>query len=176
MDKFLLVVAHDQDNGIGANNDLVWSLPEDMAWFKSLTIGNEFRSENNVVIMGRNTWDSIPDKYRPLPDRFNIVISRQPRHMLNITRDTYLCSSIESALELANTLSTGDVFVIGGASIYEQCIDMPNCAGIYVTKVVGNLSTCDVYFPYYNDTFRNEQVFKSGRKLDLKYTMSVFTK
>ena len=70
--NFALIVAADLDGGIGKENKLPWRLSADMNFFKNVTIGNG----NNAVIMGRKTWDSIPPKFRPLPKRVNIVITR----------------------------------------------------------------------------------------------------
>ena len=69
---FEIIVAHDLNQGIGTDNQLPWHCAEDMAYFKSLTIGNQ----KNAVIMGRKTWESIPEKFRPLPNRLNIVLSK----------------------------------------------------------------------------------------------------
>ncbi len=69
MMKFSLIVAMDKNHGIGKNNDLMWHLPKDMRFFKSTT-------ENQVVIMGRKNYDSIPEKYRPLSNRQNVIITR----------------------------------------------------------------------------------------------------
>ena len=73
---FQLVVAQTRDRGIGANGGMPWSLPKDMAYFKKLTATTSVSSARNAVVMGRNTWQSIPSKFRPLANRINIVISR----------------------------------------------------------------------------------------------------
>jgi dihydrofolate reductase len=73
---FHLVVAYELSRGIGLNGDMPWKLPEDMAYFKSLTSSVKTVGKQNAVIMGRATWDSIPAKFRPLKGRLNIVLSR----------------------------------------------------------------------------------------------------
>lgn len=73
---FHVVVAYEQERGIGFNKDMPWKLPTDMAYFKRLTSGVVEHGNQNAVIMGRATWDSIPEKFRPLKGRVNIVISR----------------------------------------------------------------------------------------------------
>ena len=76
---FALVVAMDQQRGIGRDGDLAWRLPEDLKWFRAVTVGAGGQS----VIMGRKTWDSIPDRFRPLPERENWVLTRQPEYAGN---------------------------------------------------------------------------------------------
>ena len=68
---FNIIVAVDSNNGIGLNNKLPWIIREDLNFFKMMTTGKK----NNVVIMGRKTWESIPEKYKPLANRFNIILS-----------------------------------------------------------------------------------------------------
>ena len=73
--KFDLIVAADQNLGIGLNGDLPWKLKGDLKYFRNLTIQTQDRNKINAVIMGRTTWESIPDKFRPLPNRLNIILS-----------------------------------------------------------------------------------------------------
>ena len=83
--NFAIIVAADMDGGIGAGNALPWRLKADMEFFKNFTIGNG----KNAVVMGRKTWDSIPQKFRPLPNRINVVISRNKAvHRSNVN---HLC-------------------------------------------------------------------------------------
>src|SRR4051812_35838262 len=87
---------------------LPWHLPEDMRRFKELTIGS-------TVVMGRITWESLPERFRPLPGRRNIVITRQ-------TSYDAAGAEVVASLEEALGRTDGDVWVIGGASIYEQAL------------------------------------------------------
>jgi dihydrofolate reductase len=87
-----------------------WHLPEDFAHFKELTLGG-------AAVMGRKTWDSLPDRFRPLPDRVNIVITRQAGWRSDGARTA---GSTEEAIELAGNLP---VWIIGGAEIFAQAID-----------------------------------------------------
>ena len=75
MKPFSIVVAIDSQHGIGKNNDLPWHLPADLKHFKFITT-NSAVGKRNVVVMGRKTWDSIPEKFRPLPNRTNVVLSK----------------------------------------------------------------------------------------------------
>lgn len=101
-----LIYARAANGVIGNNNQLPWHLPEDMARFKQLTRGCP-------VIMGRKTWDSLPPKFRPLPGRHNIVISRQPDWSAD---GASAAAGLPDALRLCGPDS--DVWVIGGAQIY----------------------------------------------------------
>ena len=105
-----LIWAEAADRIIGADRGLPWHLPEDMRRFKELTMGS-------AVVMGRITWESLPAKFRPLPGRRNIVVTRQASYE---APGAEVVSSLQAALDLAD----GDVWVIGGASIYEQALPL----------------------------------------------------
>lgn len=124
-----IVVAMDKNNGIGAENDLLWlrDLPADLAHFKKLTTGGS-------VIMGSNTFKSIG---RPLTDRENIVVSRTPTGVEGVLT----ANSLASAYELARY----PVFVIGGGQIYAQAID--DVDRLYVTYVDAEFPQATVFFP-----------------------------
>ena len=110
MPEVVIVAAVARNRAIGKDNQLLWSLPEDMAHFKALTAGR-------TVVMGRKTWESLPPRFRPLPGRRNIVVSRQAGYA---APGAELAGSLENALELASTADM--VFVIGGEQIYRQAM------------------------------------------------------
>ena len=116
-----MIFARAANGVIGNNNRMPWHLPEDMAHFKRLTQGWP-------VIMGRKTWDSLPPKFRPLPGRTNIVITRQPDWKEN---------GAEPAASLADALKicarSEEVWIIGGAQIYAQA--EPLADRIEVTEI-----------------------------------------
>ena len=116
-----LIYAKARNGVIGRNNELPWSLPEDMKHFKNATTGD-------TVIMGRKTWDSIPERFRPLPDRTNIVITRQEDWKHEGVR-TF--SSLDDALSACRLLE--HVWIIGGAQIYEQAL--PHAHTAEVTEI-----------------------------------------
>ena len=112
MEVILIVAIAKPNNGIGKANDLLWHLPADMKFFRSQTTGFP-------VITGRKNYESIPEKFRPLPHRENIVITRQ-----DITyENTDVCSSIEDALRIAKSYKKNKAFIIGGGQIYKQCLE-----------------------------------------------------
>ena len=129
-----IIVAVSENGVIGKDNDLVWNLPTDMNFFKSKT-------EHHHVIMGRKNWDSIPQKWRPLPNRTNIVVSRQMDLKLEGAK---VVNSIETALDTANQANDSETFIIGGGEIYRQA--MKYVDKIYYTEVKATLEG-DTWFP-----------------------------
>ena len=126
------IVAVDNNWGIGYNGDLLEKIPEDMKYFKELTT-------NNVVVMGRKTWDSLPKK--PLPDRTNIIISNKGNLLLE---NGAIRLSLDDLL-LGITDFEDDVFVIGGGQIYKELL--PYCEKVYLTRIHKSLDNVDTYFP-----------------------------
>jgi dihydrofolate reductase len=131
-----LIVAMDEERGIGKNNDLMWHLPADMKFFKETTLGH-------IVIMGRKNWDSIPEKYRPLANRENVVLTRNTEFKLNNAR---VFHSLEAALEHYQHEKERIVFIIGGGEIYRQALSMNCVSEMFITHVEGNYGA-DTFFP-----------------------------
>ena len=128
------IVAVDDNWGIGFNGELLEHIPEDMKFFKEITT-------NHIVVMGRKTWDSLPKK--PLKDRLNIVISRQPRGPLG--EMSFSISMEEAKVRLALSSNDEEWFIIGGGTIYKELL--PLCDRVYVTKIYKNHENVDTYFP-----------------------------
>jgi dihydrofolate reductase len=116
-----LILARAANGAIGHQNQIPWQLPEDMAHFRQLTMGHP-------VIMGRKTWDSLPARFRPLPGRRNIVVTRQHDWQ---AEGAERASSVDDALTLCR--STPDVWVIGGAQIYAQA--QPLAHDAHITEI-----------------------------------------
>ncbi len=117
-----LIFARAANGAIGRDNAMPWHLPEDLAHFKQVTMGG-------TVVMGRKTWDSLPARFRPLPGRTNIVITRQDGWQAD---GALRAASLEHALELARP--HGDaVWIMGGAQIYAQAL--PLAGGVEVTQI-----------------------------------------
>ena len=152
--KMAMIVAMDEDGCIGHQGDLPWRLKSDMQRFKSLTEADGF----NAVIMGRKTWDSLPDSFRPLPERINIVMSRD----INWSHDEAEVALYHGrAIEIAYAEGCDECWVIGGAQIYEMFID--RVEEIHVTTVHTSGSG-DVRFPEWN---RSEWVETVVEKLEV---------
>lgn len=106
MPEIILIAAIARNGVIGKDNRLLWNIPEDMAHFKALTAGH-------AVLMGRKTWESLPERFRPLPGRRNIVISRQTDY---VAPGAEVAMTPEKGISIASTAEK--LFVIGGAEIY----------------------------------------------------------
>lgn len=113
-----IIVAIAENNVIGDNNQLIWHIPGDLKRFKALTMGHH-------IIMGRKTWESIG---RALPGRISIVVSRNPNYLAD---GAIVVTSLEDALAKAQL--DNEVFIIGGAQIYEQALPLAN--KLYLTQV-----------------------------------------
>ncbi|MDP7062766.1 MAG: dihydrofolate reductase [Planctomycetota bacterium] len=151
--SFQVIVAMDRERGIGRDGDMPWHLPSDLKYFAKVTKGDAERAGGapNTVIMGRKTWDSIPERFRPLAGRTNLVISRQSDLRLDGARTA---PSLERALEMADASS--DCFVIGGATIYEMAMAHPDCGDLYITEIDSSFA-CEVFFPPLDGFERVEQ-------------------
>lgn len=138
------IVAMDEGRVIGKDGALPWHLPQDLAHFKALTSGH-------VVVMGRKTWESLPPKFRPLPGRVNIVVSRNPQ-ALELPSGSYAAASIDEALAIAGRVADADriIWIIGGAEIYKAAL--PLCDELHLTLVFGSHSG-DASLPPFEDSF-----------------------
>lgn len=132
--SFQIVVAATRERGIGKDGQLPWKLPTDMNFFKTVTSLTTSATKKNAVVMGRRTWESIPDKFRPLRGRLNVVLTRSSRKSLGISpqhENVLVSDSFDSALALlaAPPLSSEveSVFVIGGGQVYRSVISLSLC-------------------------------------------------
>ena len=137
-----LIYARARNGVIGRDNTLPWHLPEDLAHFKRLTLGCP-------VLMGRKTWDSLPPKFRPLPGRSNIVITRQPDWQ---SPGAIPAQGLEAAL--AQCAPVEHVWVIGGAQIYAQAL--PLATTVEVTEIDADFAG-DAYAPALGPDWRAQQ-------------------
>ena len=147
---FSIIAAVDEDFGIGKNGGLPWQLSPDMKHFKSVTATASF-SRKNAVIMGRKTWDSLPPQFRPLPDRLNVVLSRQPN--FKVPKGVLASKSLDEALRQLRQGTFRDsidqIFVIGGEKIFREAIAHPACKKLYLTHILKSF-VCDCFFPQEN--------------------------
>ena len=179
MIKISIIAAIGENKELGKGGKLLWHISEDMKRFKKLT-------EGHVVIMGRKTFESLPKKFKPLPNRINIIITRNKKFTENISInqliETYVAYSIESALSLAKkkikkdkkSLTTdyslpttsGEVFIIGGGQIYQQAIKYAD--KLYLTLVKGKFEA-DTFFPDYLE-FKKVIYKKDSSDKNYQYT------
>jgi dihydrofolate reductase/thymidylate synthase len=145
MTVFDVVVATDADFGIGKNGDLPWRLPRDLRFFKETTTGVLEDGRQNAVIMGRKTWVSIPERFRPLPNRLNVVLTRQKDWSAG--EGALVAHSLDEALRVVGERSdVAEVFVVGGGEIYVQALTHPSCRALHITRIETRFD-CDTNFP-----------------------------
>ncbi len=140
----LTVIAAVARNGvIGRAGAIPWRLPADMAHFRALTRGCP-------VIMGRRTWDSLPERFRPLPERTNIVVTRQAGWQ---AAGALSATSLAAAVAQAHTVTppAGSVFVIGGAELYGQAL--PGADRLELTELQVDIEGDTVFPPWNRDDF-----------------------
>jgi dihydrofolate reductase len=142
--EIVIIAAVAKNRVIGRDNQLIWNIPEDMAHFKALTAGH-------TVIMGRKTWESLPPRFRPLPGRRNIVVTRQSEYA---APGAEVADSLKNALNLASTVTDGNAepttaFIIGGEQIYTQAMDLAQ--RLEITEV-GLEPEGDAWFPEISET------------------------
>lgn len=144
---FYVIAAACKNMGIGYLNRLPWRLKKELDYFNRMTTTSPDSAHKNIVIMGRKTWSSIPPKYRPLKDRTNVVLSRTVSTIEDRESVDHIFSSLPDALEGVSQLrNKGQVWVVGGQSIYEEAVRLPQCKKIYLTKIDKEFE-CDTFFP-----------------------------
>lgn len=156
MKSFSIVVAMDEQRGIGLNGKLPWHIPTELQHFAKLTKTTEDSNKQNAVIMGRKSWESLPLKYRPLPNRLNIVLTRHQDYEL--PDGTFRAGSLDEALQIAEQQNAENLFVIGGGNVFEEALAHPKCRRLYVTEVQKTFP-CDTFLPPIDETqFRIKEV------------------
>ncbi|HEY0262531.1 MAG TPA: dihydrofolate reductase [Chitinophagales bacterium] len=154
-----IVVAIAENNAIGKSGDLLWKLPNDMKRFKDVTMGH-------CVLMGRKTYESIPEKFRPLTGRTNIVVSRNSTPIQGVQ----VVKSIEDGIEFAKKQGETELMIVGGGEIYKQTF--PIADKIYLT-IVHRQFEADTHFPKIEiNEWKNEnrQYFRADEKHVYPYT------
>ncbi len=155
------IVAVDLNWGIGCDGNLLQFIPEDMKFFKEKTIGN-------VVVMGRETFDSLPGK-KPLSERVNIVLTRNESFK---DERLVICHSVEETLKELEKYDNDKIFIIGGESIYKHFL--PYCNELYITKVK-NRKKADKFFPNI-DIMKEWVLVEESEVKEHKDTKYIFTK
>lgn len=156
MVKYSLIAAVPDNWVIGNGLKIPWYIPEDFKLFKEKTL-------NSVVIMGKNTWNSLPIK--PLPNRINIILNFEKEEI----EGAIVCTSLEEAFNQAQKYDK-EIFIMGGASIYKQTIE--NATYLYISHVKGEFEG-NIYFPKFDpkdyETIEEKKfekfVFKKYKKL-----------
>lgn len=163
---FNIIAAIDKNNGIGKDNSLPWHFKDDLKHFSKVTRGNG----KNAIIMGKNTWDSLPKK--PLPGRVNIVLSSKFQCITDLNyENTWFCNSFEQfkSIPAFENAEFDECWYIGGEKIYNTVINHSNINKIIVTRVNG-IYNCDTFFPKIPNNFTLE----SSTQLTYDLTVETF--
>ncbi len=156
-----LIVAISLNQVIGKDNSLIWHLPADLAYFKQKTL-------NHHIILGRKNYLSIPEKYRPLPGRTNIVLSRTADFK---APNCILLHSLEEALEYAKSAGETEVFIIGGGQIYQEALEKDLVDQMYISHIQHTFDG-DTFFPEINPE-KWKLVEKSSKQADEKNAFAI---
>jgi len=156
--KIHSVAACCRNNGIGKNGDLAWKLKKEFSHFTNLTSGKNVlipEGKKNAVVMGRKTWESIPAKFRPLPNRYNFVLTRNT----SISCLDGANGVVHSVQELVDLLTCNEwkdkiheVYNVGGSQIYKLIQDSEYCGNIFLTRIDSDFD-CDTFFPDISQDF-----------------------
>ena len=163
--KISIIAAIAENGVIGRNNQLVWHLPMDMNFFMKTTQGH-------CILTGRRNYESIPEKFRPLKNRTNIVVTSQHNYS-DSHPDLKVVHSVEEGVEVALNAGEKELFVIGGGQIYEQTIDLAD--RLYLTEVKHDFEG-DTYFPsfdrsVYEETSRIIQGPDENHEYEMHFTV-----
>ncbi|CAB3990105.1 dihydrofolate reductase-like [Paramuricea clavata] len=139
-----------KNRGIGKDGKLPWRLRSEMKYFTRITTDVKQEGQQNAVIMGRKTWESIPAKYLPLSGRLNVILSRT---MSDAPENVLLCTDLQKALEVLSNppydQSIEHVYITGGYGVYKEAMSMPNLHRIYLTEVHMDVE-CDAFYPEFD--------------------------
>lgn len=154
-----LIYARAKNGVIGRGNALPWHLPEDLAHFKATTAGCP-------VIMGRKTWDSLPPRFRPLPGRLNLVLSRDPQWRSD---GALPCAGLTTALNAVS--SAPEVWVIGGAEVYRQAL--PLAQRVVATEIDADFDG-DAWAPTLGPEWQETQRHTHTTQQGLRYALVTY--
>ena len=171
-----IIVAMDDNNGIGLKNNLPWHFPEDLKYFSKTTKGDG----NNAIIMGRNTWNSLPKK--PLPNRVNIILTRNIKDEDNTLENKYndaevigvkWFDNINTIKSFCNERKFDDIWIIGGESIYNEFINDEDVNYLYITRIKGDYQ-CDTFFPPIPNRFTINNLSEYSNKTNDNISYEVY--
>lgn len=176
MKKFSIILALDNENGIGKKWDLAWKIPEDMKYFRDTTTHTKSDKKQNALIMGRKTWESIPEKYRPFKDRKNFILSRSYKDGDMGESWAIKYSQFEACLKDISAMDDiEEIFVIGGWQLYNEVISHECFEKAYITRIFHKYH-CDVFFDGLPKNFK--RVSRSDMKIHewIEYEFLIYTR
>lgn len=146
MKKFSIILAVDNENWLWNNNDLAWDIPEDRKYFRKITTKTQDATMQNAVIMGRKTWESIPEKYRPFSKRYNCILSRDYKNGSKNESWAYMFNSLEACLKHLDTQNNIEsYFIIWGWKLYNSVLHHERLGKAYITRIYSKYH-CDTFF------------------------------
>jgi dihydrofolate reductase len=162
-----IIVASSLDYGIGFQNKLCWNIPEELKYFRNITSSCINKNTKNCIIMGKNTWYSLPNA--PLQNRINIIISYNDydkiKNEITDMKDVIVFKSMEDAFIYIDSNDIIDSsFIIGGAQLYNTCLDkyLKYIKSIYWSIIIDKKYDCDKFIAsniiYNNFSFKKEDI------------------
>jgi dihydrofolate reductase len=165
--RFDIMVAVDEQLGIGKGDGLPWRLPSEMAYFVRTTTETREPGRRNAVFMGRVNWESIPPRYRPLSNRLNAVLTH--RRDYQVEDGVLVGSGIDDMVRrLALEPDVERIFCVGGGDVYAQAIESPLCDQLLLTRVHATFE-CDTFFPSFESRFELDEVIGQGEDGGVTY-------
>ena len=155
---FSLIAAIGKNNELGKNNQLIFHIKEDMKFFRDTT-------KDHKVVMGRNTWKSLPGK---LPNRINIVVSKTP-----ITEADLTIQELAPFIQ-KNKGTDEEIFIIGGGMIYREFLN--HAKNLYLTEIDNEDPAADTFFPTFDKSKYTKEIIKKGSENGLNYTFAKYIK
>jgi len=177
MKNFSIIVAFDDKNWIWKNNDLAWRISADLKNFKKITTNSE-NWKKNAVVMWRKTWESIPEKFKPLPDRKNFILSSKKNFLSEkkFSDEVKIFSDFENFLkEVSFDEEIDKIFVIWWWQIYKSVISNKNCEKIFLTKVFWDF-WCEKFFQEIPENFEKKNESEIFEENWIKFQFLEFVK
>lgn len=166
-----IIVAVDENNGIGKEGKLPWRLKKEIKYFAETTIKTMDPNKQNMVIMGRNTWESLGQQYQPLKGRKNVVLTSSTHFQ---ALGASVANSLDEAIKLADD-KIEKIFILGGAKVFSEAVKRTDINAIYLTKI-HRVYECDVHFPELSTKFFQVENIGSEKEDNVQYDYLLFKK
>ncbi len=170
--KIYTIVAVEKDFGIGKDGLMPWSFKREMQHFTNTTKKTKAPNKQNGLLMGWVTWESLPKKFRPLPGRKNVVLSRDPYDADGQEVFDDIFKAIES---LKNDENIENIFIMGGASIYKYAVENLDLDGLYITHIDKSYD-CDTFFPRVPEKYSKATLLGEDQEDGVKFRFMLYTK
>lgn len=168
--KIYLILAADQKLGIGKDGQLPWHFSKELKYFQEATSKTKDPNKQNIVLMGRTTWESIPENHRPLKGRKNIVLTRNLSFQ---AENVDVFHSLDDALESADD-SIENIYIIGGGKVFAEMMERKDLDGIYLTRIHETYD-CDTYFEFLPEGYEKTEIGSDEEK-GVKFDYLLFEK